>query len=180
MERKAWIVAAQSGDEEARAWIAREWSGTIYGFCLRMMGNEQDALDATQDSLVKLLRTLDRYDPERRFSTWVFEISRNTCIDLLRRRNRRATSPEKDVSDPSPSPLDLTERELRARRLEKALAAIPPRYREVLLLYHFQHLKYREIATLLKEPIGTIMNRIFRAREKLRAEYDALDEGGTE
>lgn len=177
-EERAWIEAARRGDTRAQALLAEQWSGTIYRFAVRLLGNEQDALDASQDALVKVLRNLDRYDAERRFSTWVFGITRNTCIDIMRRRRRHGELPEREVADRSPSPFDLTERERRARCLETALAELPPRYREVLVLYHFEQLKYREIAELLDEPIGTIMNRIFRAREKLRERYDIQQLGG--
>lgn len=138
-----------------------------------MLANEQDARDATQDCLVKVLRNLHRYDPNRRFSTWVFGIARNTCIDEHRRRRRRAWDEPGEVPSDEPSPVQEISRAQRADRLRRALAELPPLYREVLVLYHFEHLKYQEIADMLEIPIGTVMNRIFRARKKLRGIYDA-------
>lgn len=143
-----------------------------------MLSNDQDAGDAAQDTLVKVLRNLHRYDPTRSFSTWVFGIARNTCIDEHRRRKRRAWDEPGDVADLRPSPMQDASRYQRAEILERALQDIPPMYREVLVLYHFEHKKYKEIAEVLELPLGTVMNRIFRARKKLRAAYE--QHGGDE
>ena len=141
-----------------------------------MLGNDEDARDAAQDTLVKVLKNLHRYDPKRKFSTWVFGIARNTCIDEHRRRKRRAWDEPGDVIDPRPDALVHTTRDQRATQIHGAIAHLSPLYREVLVLYHFEHLKYREIAEILDIPIGTVMNRIFRARNKLRTLY--TDQGG--
>ncbi len=152
-----------------------EFTPPVYRFCLRMLRNDQDARDATQDTLLKVMRNLHRYDARWRFSTWVFGIARNTCIDEYRRRKRVAPAPAREVQDHRPLPSDNVDRSMRASRLHAALDELPELYREVLVLYHFQHLKYREIAELLDIPIGTVMNRIFRARKKLRALYGEED-----
>ncbi len=157
----------------ARHRLVQRWSAPVYRFCYRMLGNEQDARDAAQDTLVKVLRHLDRYDPNRKFSTWVFGIARNTCIDEHRRRKRRAWDEPREVVDHGPTPLQHSSQNQRAEQLHRALEELPPMYREVLVMYHFEHLKYREIAEILDIPIGTVMNRIFRARQKLRAIYES-------
>ena len=138
-----------------------------------MLRNEQDARDVAQDTLIKVMKNLHRYDPNRKFSTWVFGIARNTAIDEQRKKRRRGDEPKRELRYEGPSPLDETSREQRARRLHDALGQLPPKYREVLVLYHFEHLKYQEIADTLQIPIGTVMNRIFRARRRLRVLYDA-------
>ncbi len=166
------IAAALDGDDPARAWLVRRWTPAVYRFCLRMLQNDEDARDATQDTFIKVLRNLHRYDPGRSFKTWVFGIARNTCIDEHRRRKRRAWDEPGEVVDHGPSPLQEVSRARRAERLREALDQLPPMYREVLVLYHFEHLKYVEIAETLDLPMGTVMNRIFRARKKLRALYD--------
>lgn len=169
------IALARDGDELSRAWLVRRFTPAVYRFCVRMLKNDEDARDATQDTLVKVLRNLNRYDPNRSFKTWVFGIARNTCIDEHRRRRRRAWDEPGEVVDVGPSPLQEVSRARRAERLREAMDQLPPMYREVLVLYHFEHLKYVEIAEALDLPMGTVMNRIFRARKKLRAVYD---EGG--
>jgi RNA polymerase sigma-70 factor (ECF subfamily) len=178
LDERACIAAAASGDPAARAELLRQHSAPVYRFCLRMLANEEDARDAAQETLIKVLRNLDRYDSSWRFSTWVFGIARNTCIDEHRRRARRRTTSDVEVVEPGASPFEMTDRELRAERLHRALQMVPTMYREVLVLYHFEQLKYREIADLLGLPLGTVMNRIFRARQKLREIYDAMETGG--
>lgn len=173
-----WIEAARQGDPRARAWLAERYGPTVYRFALRMMRNEQDAHDVCQETMVKVLRNLHRYDARWRFQTWVLSVARNTCIDEFRRRKHRSYEEAPDVADPTPGPLELASSQERSVTLHTALAQVPPLYREVLVLYHFEHLKYREIADMLDIPIGTVMNRIFRARQKLRAAYEAAEAQG--
>lgn len=134
-----------------------------------MLGHEEDAADAAQDTLIKVLAHLDRFDRDRSFATWIFGIARNTCIDAHRRGRHRRHEPEHEAADTATlSPLQAVTRDEQAARVHRALAEIPDMYREVLILHHFEHLKYTEIAEALQVPLGTVMNRIFRARQKLR------------
>jgi len=176
-DEPARILAARDGDISAQQWLVQRWTGPVFRFSRRMLANDEDARDAAQDTLVKVLRNLHRYDPNRAFSTWVFGIARNTCIDEHRRRKRRAWNEPGEVVDTSPSPLHEVSRFQRADHLQQALTHLPPLYREVLVMYHFEHLKYAEIAEILEIPLGTVMNRIFRARRKLRTLYE--ERGGS-
>jgi RNA polymerase sigma-70 factor (ECF subfamily) len=153
----------------------QRFTPVVFRYARRMLRDEQDARDATQDTLVKVLRSLHRYNDNWRFSTWVIGIARNTCIDEFRKRRRRSDYEAPEVTDPGPGPDSLAARNLRADRLHEALDDLSPLYRDVLVLYHFEHLKYQEIADLLAIPIGTVMNRIFRARRKLRVAYEARE-----
>lgn len=171
----ARIQAAVDGDPAARDWLVERFSPTVLRFSRHMMNNEQDARDVTQDTMVKILKNLHRYDNRWRFSTWIISIARNTCIDEFRRRRRRSYDEPPEVVDTSPRPDEITAQQRRATRLHRALALVPPLYREILVLYHFEHRKYREIAEILDIPIGTVMNRIFRARRKLRLAYETID-----
>jgi RNA polymerase sigma-70 factor (ECF subfamily) len=177
VDERAHIAAAAAGDPVSRAWLLHQHGAPVFRFCLHMLANEEDAQDAAQETMIKVLRNLDRYDPTWRFSTWVFGIARNTCIDEHRRRARRRTSSEVEIADTAASPLELTDRERKAMRLRESLRRLPALYREVLVLYHFEQLKYREIAEILGLPLGTVMNRIFRARRRLREVYEAIDAG---
>jgi len=175
LDETPWIDAALRGDEQARALLAERTSPMVFRFAMRLLRNEQDACDATQETVVKVLRNLHRYDNRWRFTTWVLSIARNTCIDEFRRRRRRSYEEPPDVADPGPGPLELSDHTQRAQTLHQAMDKLPPMYREVLVLYHFEHLKYREIADMLDLPIGTVMNRIFRARQKLRTAYEEVE-----
>jgi RNA polymerase sigma-70 factor (ECF subfamily) len=169
------ILAARDGDAAAQQWLVERFTPMIYRFCLRMTQNEQDARDSTQDTFFKVLRRIDRYDERWRFQTWLFSVARNTCIDLHRRRKRRPTAPEREFAASGPSPAEEAERKLDADRVHSALATLPDIYREVITLYHLEGMLYREIAELTGIPMGTVMNRLFRARRKLREALEAQD-----
>lgn len=167
------VAAARTGDPIARETLVRRWTEPVYRFAYRMLLNEADARDAAQETLVKVLRNLDQFDMVRPFSTWVFGIARNTCIDEHRRRGRKSWEEPGDVPDLAPSPLQEATQAQRAAHVSRAMAELPPMYREVLVMYHFEHLKYVEIAEVLGVPLGTVMNRIFRARQRLRDLYES-------
>ena len=110
---------------------------------------------------------LDTYDSQWSFKTWVSTITRNTCIDWLRRRRRLSAYEPGPVRCSQPLPDEVLADTETKETVRAALDALPPMYREVLVLHHYQDLKYREIADTLNVPIGTVMNRIFRARKKM-------------
>lgn len=172
-DEAGWIARAAAGDRAAADWLVERWTPAIWRFCLRMLHNEADAHDATQETLLKALRHLHTYDPQRSWTTWMFGIARNTCIDEHRRRGRRPTDPWSEAVDPNASPANDLAAAEQSRLLDAALQDLPPMYREILILYHFEHLKYHEIAEALDLPLGTVMNRIFRARHKLRAAFES-------
>ncbi len=169
----AAVAAARAGDPLAKEALVRRWTEPVYRFAYRMLLNEADARDAAQETLVKVLRNLDQFDMVRPFSTWVFGIARNTCIDEHRRRGRKSWEVPGDIPDLAPSPLQEATAAERAAQVTRALAELPPMYREVLVMYHFEHLKYVEIAEVIGVPLGTVMNRIFRARQRLRELYES-------
>lgn len=169
------IAAALEGDGAAQAWLVETFTPVAYGFALRLMGDEQDARDAAQDTMIKVLRNLHRYDAQWRFGTWVLGITRNTCMDEYRRRRRKPVSEAVDVASEAPSPADLCDAQLRSAAVRSALEELPEIYREIIILYHYEHLLYREISELLNLPLGTVMNRLFRARQRLRGRLEGLE-----
>ncbi len=140
-----------------------------------MTQNEQDARDATQDTFVKVLQRMDQYDERWRFQTWLYSVARNTCIDIHRRRKRRPEAEEQEIAAQGPSPLDEAAKRYDADRVHRALATLPDIYREIITLYHLEGLLYREISDMTGLPLGTVMNRLFRARKKLREALEAQD-----
>ncbi len=175
------IAAAAQGDALARDWLVRTYTPAIYRCCLAMLKEEGAARDATQDSLIKALRALQSFDGRGRFQGWLLTIARNTCRSEFRRRRVHATPMGEDFTDtiadprPGPDPIERLHSEQVADRMHLALDSLPPAYREVIELYHYQNLKYREIADVLALPMGTVMNRIFRARRKLKDAWEALE-----
>ncbi len=148
--------------------VARAWASPVHRYCRRMMPSEAEADDAAQEALIKVVRHLDRYDRTRPLAPWVYGIARNTCLDALRRRTHKREDDAVEVIDPAPGALVLVDEAQTAARVRRALVTLPDLYRDVLVLYHYENLKYVEIAESLDVPLGTVMNRIFRARQKMR------------
>ena len=168
-EESERILSAIAGEPTALTWIVNHYTPPIYRYCLRMLRQEETAQEVTQEVMLRALSKIQHYDPQRSFKTWLFSIARNACIDHHRKK-RPMASAETDLFAASGELADETiDRKLRAKRLHRAVGELPELYREVIVLYHFEHFKYQEIAETLDLPLGTVMNRIFRARKKLRA-----------
>jgi RNA polymerase sigma-70 factor (ECF subfamily) len=171
------VRRARGGDAAAREALAIAHRRAAYLLALQLMGNRDDALDATQDALLRFFSTLHRFRPEQPVRPWLYSIVRNRCRDLLRRgRVRRAepleAEPERwrpELVDASADPeLDAERAELR-RKVFAALGELAPEHREILVLRDYQDLSYQEIAEVLRVPRGTVMSRLHRARKALGA-----------
>jgi RNA polymerase sigma-70 factor, ECF subfamily len=174
-----------AGDEGAAALLVHRYSTPLYNFAYRFTGNREEAQEATQEALLKALQSMDRFDPRYKFSTWVYRITRNHLIDRIRRRRPTSELNEGITADPGfvdPDGPGIRSPEVDAIRTEeneqlrRALATLGEKYREIIVLYHFSGLSYADIAETLKLPPGTVMNRLFRARNKLREAMMTLQE----
>ncbi len=175
-EELALARAAHGGDHQAFAELVRRSQGAVFGLCYRLLGERDAATDAAQEAFVRAYSALASFDPSLRFDTWVLRIARNHCYDLLRRRQPQGEEEEAArTADASPSVLDRLESAEVTRKLEGALETLPAQDREVLSLYYVQHRKTKEIAQLLGVAPGTIMARLFRAREKLRVQLAEVE-----
>lgn len=169
---KADVSAARKGDPSAFASLVRSVQRPVYGLALRLLNNEAEASEVAQEAFLRAYQNLHRYDESRPFDLWVLAITRNLCLDLLRRRGRVHTEELEPMKELLPSGEASLEEGAIARQerqsLEEALATLPPEDREVLALYYVQRRTTKEIAQVLGCAPGTIMARLFRAREKLR------------
>lgn len=169
---KADVSAARKGDPSAFASLVRSVQRPVYGLALRLLNNEAEASEVAQEAFLRAYQNLHRYDESRPFDLWVLAITRNLCLDLLRRRTRVHTEELEPMKELLPSGEASLEEGAIARQerqsLEEALATLPPEDREVLALYYVQRRTTKEIAQVLGCAPGTIMARLFRAREKLR------------
>lgn len=157
--------AAQGGDRRALDDLLRRHHDRVYALCRRMTRNDADAQDATQDALIAVVRGLDRFDGRAAFSTWVYRIATNACIDELRRRKRRPDPglPEIEVETVGGAPgIDDTVAD--QLDLDAALARLPDEFRAALVLRDVLGLDYAEIAEVLDVPPGTVRSRIARGR----------------
>jgi len=164
--------------------IAR-YERAIVNFIYRMIGDYEQSLDLAQEVFYKAYRSLDRFDPSYRFSTWIYRIASNRSIDFLRRQSPVLISLDDQgdrdrggegafqLRSAARGPEDLVAARELGHRIAQAIDALPPFYRELILLRHTQDLAYEEIARLKNLPLGTVKNRLFRAREILRKRLEA-------
>ena len=176
------IDQAKAGVPAACDALARRHRQAAYLLALQMLGNRDDAMDVTQEAMLRFFGTLRQFDATRRVQPWLFTIVRNQVRDLWRQRRRRPGDAAGESDDlvgqlaaPQPSPeADLRRRELR-ERVWRALAALPAAKREIIVLRDFHDLSYSDISQVLGIPIGTVMSRLHGARRQLRAR---LEDGG--
>ncbi len=177
------VARAAAGDGTSFDQLVERYHRPIANFIFRMVGNYENALDLSQEVFIKVYGSLGRYNPEFKFSTWIYKIASNTAIDHLRKQSV-ATAPlylvsgddeefELPIPAKGPSPERALERTERSAQIEEAISKLPPRYRELIVLRHVSELSYDEIAEVTGLPLGTVKNRIFRAREAMRGQLEA-------
>ncbi len=174
-EVREWVRRACGGDANAFRRLVETHMRAVYGIAYRMMGNHDDADDVAQETFVRAHRALDRYDPKYSFYTWLRTIATRVALhELAKRRRRRTEGGESFEMAAETLPADgadpqaLAEEEDLRQRLARALATLPEDSRAVLVLRAEEQLSYAEIAAALEIPIGTVMSRLARARDKLR------------
>jgi RNA polymerase sigma-70 factor, ECF subfamily len=163
------IDRARRGDRAARARLVAVYQDRIYAVCRALAG--EDAYDCAQDSLVKILTALDRYDIRSAtpFGAFAVRIARNTCIDRARSaRVRLRGEPPRELPDRAPGPIAAIASSERDERVRAAVLALPDDQRVAIALRLWGELEYEQIAELEGVPIGTIRSRLSRARDALR------------
>ncbi|MCP4867674.1 MAG: sigma-70 family RNA polymerase sigma factor [Proteobacteria bacterium] len=165
----------QGNQTAARTLVSRHHDA-VFGLALRMLRNREDAAEVAQDAMVKALSNMHRYDPTRPFGPWINRIARNLCIDRYRRRKPTSELNEQITANPetkgraySRRADEIAHENHLMSAVEEAMTTLGPKYQEIIKLYHYDHMTYREIAAHLELPDGTVMNRLFRARKKLQA-----------
>ncbi len=171
------IQTAIRGREDGFEELVRRYQRPITGYIYRMLNNYDASLDVTQEVFIKVYNSLERYSSEYKFSTWIYRIAHNAAIDYMRRNSINQQSIETENADgsyqlqiesPQPNPEQERERSELRREIETVVKCLPQVYRELILLRHSQDLSYDEIAEITNLPLGTVKNRLFRAREMMR------------
>lgn len=164
------------GDRAALDELFRRHRGAAYRVAYRLLGNEADALDAVQDGFVKALTHLAGFQGRSSFKTWLLRVVSNAALDLGRQRARRESrgpdTPDRTDAAHDANPAHGLERADLRRLLVEALGALPEVQRRTFVLHAEAGLSYREVAEVLGISIGTVMSRLFYARQKLRAYLD--------
>lgn len=179
------IKRAARGSDSAFEQLVLTYQGQIYNLCLRMVGNPDDAADLTQEAFIKVWRALDGFQFESSFSTWLYRLASNTCLDFLRASKRRPLVPltvtdddgetiTLDVPDKAPLPEEVVLAAEAQDSLDEALAALDEGQRQIIALRVVNDLSYAEIAEILEIKEGTVKSRLARARDCLRKKYDKI------
>ncbi|HEY8347191.1 MAG TPA: RNA polymerase sigma factor [Symbiobacteriaceae bacterium] len=188
---EALVLMAQQGNMKAFAMLVERHQGRVYRMLYQVVGDEQDAQDLTQEAFLKVYRSLAGYRGEAAFTTWLHRLTVNVALDWLRARRRRPLQVPLELPEEGErriqgfagvpeDPEEAALRNERRRRLREAIRALPPDYREVVLLYHFYQLSYREIAERLHIPVRTVESRLYRAKQQLRKAFFQADGGDSD
>jgi RNA polymerase sigma-70 factor (ECF subfamily) len=171
------VASAIRGGEDGFEGLVRRYQRPITGYVFRMLGDYEASLDVSQEVFIKVYNSLSRYSSEYKFSTWLYRIAHNAAIDHMRRNSVSPQSLETENADgtyqlqiecSTPSPEQDRERSEWRTEIESVVKKLPAAYRELILLRHGQDLSYDEIAEVTGLPLGTVKNRLFRAREMMR------------
>jgi RNA polymerase sigma-70 factor (ECF subfamily) len=183
-----YIEKAQHGDHAAFEELVRLYERRVYTWAFRVIGNEHDAMDISQEVFLRLFRTISSFRGNSAFSTWLFRLTRNICLDQLNKVKRRssreisinAQETEEgervmEIPDDSHRPDAELDKAVLKEQIHEALATLSVEHRMVLTLRELNGLTYAEIATELKLEIGTVKSQIARAREQLKRKL--IDKG---
>ena len=165
------ISRARGGDRDAFGELVEQYRDNVYRLAYRMCGNAYDADEAAQEAFVAAWRALPNFRGDAKFSTWLYRLTTNAAIDVMRREKRHQTVGDGemvDLADDADSPQETVERTEQQEAVQKALATLSEEYREVLLLRYMEELDYAEIAEVLQLPSGTVKSRINRAKAALK------------
>ena len=177
IQEQTWIAAAKAGDQDAFEALIRLYEKRVLALTRRMCRNPADAEEAAQEAFLAAWQGLPFFRGDASFSTWLYRLASNACVDLLRRegRHQAAAGPSLndeeaplDVADGTPGPQEAAERRELREQIEEGLRALTPEHRQVLLLREMHQLSYDEIADTLELDVGTVKSRISRGRRQLR------------
>jgi RNA polymerase sigma-70 factor (ECF subfamily) len=156
------------GDHEAFSQIMRNHEDRVFSVCLRIMGEREQALDATQETFLTAFRKAEQFKGEAALGTWIYRIAVNTCYDLLRKQKRRQTDPLPDHLEPADYAAENAVESAGLRHeIQQALAAIPEDFRVAIILSDVEGMGLPDVADVLGIPVGTVKSRIFRGRRLL-------------
>src|SRR6478736_6793930 len=176
-------LAKEHGDEKAYAELMQRYKKPVYHMILKMIRNVDDAEDLTIEAFAKAFKNLQKFNPEFTFSTWLFRIATNNCIDFIRKKKLDTMSINNtfkddhgdnvdiDIKDVNLNPQEETIKSEKVEIIQTIVTKLPPKYQVLVKLRYFEELSYEEIAEELKAPLGTVKAQLHRARELL---YDLV------
>src|SRR5213595_1230382 len=186
LDDRALVARILEGDRDRFTELVKRYEKRVVNYVYRITHRYEDAHDLTQEIFVKVYVALDRYDPKYQFSTWLFRIAQNSAIDALCKKSIAEVpiakpagdeeSKDREFADTGVSPYRALKNKQLAAAIDKAVLELPPDYRELIRLRHFAELSYEEIAAMKKLPLGTVKNKLFRARNMLKETLEGFVE----
>ena len=174
------LLRAQQGDDEAFSYLVETYQRPVYNLCYRMLGNAGDAEDAAQETFIRAYKAIGRYDPSRKFSSWLLTIASNYCIDQHRRKKLTTFSydslPVPDLPDMKPgmeTNMALSEKQ---EQVMEMLEVLNEKDRSAVVLRYWYDYSYEEIAQSLSLSVSAVKSRLHRARNELAGEWLELQE----
>ena len=172
------VCRAKEGEQKAFAELMHRYKESIYFMSLKMVNNKDDAMDMTVETFGKAFENIEKYKPDFAFSTWLFRIATNNCIDFIRKKRLNVVSMDSMVDDEGDDrplqirsdtldPEEISIKKQQNEKLKDIVDKLPSRYRTLIILRYFDELSYEEIATQLDLPLGTVKAQLFRARDLL-------------
>ena len=179
-EEVSWIDRAVQGDDDAFAQIVDNYQVPVYNLCYRMLGNKEEAEDAAQETFLRAYRNLKRYDPNRKFATWLLSIASHYCIDRLRRRRLKLVSlddllpmRERVASTPG-AEVNYLQME-HAEEIRGMLSGIGEKDRAAVILRYWYDFSYEEIAESLSLSLPAVKSRLHRTRREMADRWAVQD-----
>ena len=179
LDDRTLVERILGGDRDLFTTLVGRYEKRLVNYVYRITHRYEEAHDLAQEIFVKVYLALDRYDPKYQFSTWLFRIAQNSAIDALRKKSiaevplarpteEEPSGKEREFADDGISPYRALKNKQLSAAIDKAVEGLPADYRELIQLRHFAELSYEEIASMKKLPLGTVKNKLFRARNLLK------------
>ena len=162
------VAASQRGERQAFDVLVEKYQRDIYRLCYRYVNDHQDANDMAQEVFVKAYRALGRFRGDSSFSTWLYRITVNTCLNFRASRRPPAVELPDALPDRAPGALESLERDERSRLVREAVSRLPEKQRATLILKVYHELTHEEVATILGSSVGTVKANLFHALGNLR------------
>jgi RNA polymerase sigma-70 factor, ECF subfamily len=177
------IARTLAGETEAFSLLVRRWERPIYSLTLRMLGRDEDARDACQEAFLAAFRNLNKFRGDAKFSSWMYRIALNACHTRLRSGNGISYSLDEEdengrrmeVADTQTEPMpDRLHREERSQLVRRALQALPPEMRQVIVMKEYEEMTFAEIADVLGIPLSTVKSRLYTGLQQMRLRLRTL------
>lgn len=164
------------GDSSAFEEIVTRYKKLVYSVVYKMITDKEEVHDVSQEVFIRLYKSLDKYNPEYKMSTWIVKITTNLCLDTLRKKKQDTVTLDDaiGVSSSVDTPEESLIKSQRSQLIKKAINELPEKYKVLIILFHNNGMSYEEMTKILDEPMSIIKNRLYRARLMLKDKLESI------